>query len=749
MRKTRMSCFRALIMTVLLMILSMGSLAIGPDIALARTHVKDPTVELREISEIEISDGTADSLQDFSGIQGENNWYYGYYSGDMTSADFKEMPEFDFDGFDVNSGNRWSVEPGAYWTVLSAEGAHPNSVTTSGGRKTEDQWAVRRWVSPFSGSISITGHLAKIDGRADGPRDGVIGSIIVDGKTIWSKQIAAGDTTGIDYSLIAEGIKVGSTIDLAIAPGANDFNDMSTFTAQISRVDETVNWQADRTVDGTGAGDLDGIQVNYTTVKVWNAGTFLDVDWGKIPATNDAVPNGVTYKNAGILGADARINPTQEQTITFDSNIKNPLLLVNWTTEQMSFDFGYLDVELLDRNHTTLANNVITCPGSANTANDGFAVRIKGVFGPEKPLKFNITSTSSFQSVGFTLSALKAVKPAPAIEISDNVEKNGDWTAPGGFYSDYGCEPTAVIFADTFDEEALKLGATALANWDVVNNIDVIGNKEDGTTVYDFYPGHGAYLDLSGSGGLGTISTKKTFTFTPGIYKLSFEMSRNGFSENTYTVKLGDLFEEQFPPSTELTTIEREIQVSQVTDAQLTFVNNGPEEYAGPLLFQVKLTKPAGDISVAEEKTHLYVTAGQGLYQRGAIGPGTGNDWTKVGEAYGVTAMASHNGQLYVTAYDGLYQRGAIGPDTGNDWTKVGEAYGVTGMASFSSTGPAKEEQISKQSLPLPLPDCVNSDCNCSDFASQEAAQTVLDAFPGDPFRLDRDKNGIACESLP
>jgi hypothetical protein len=32
------------------------------------------------------------------------------------------------------------------------------------------------------------------------------------------------------------------------------------------------------------------------------------------------------------------------------------------------------------------------------------------------------------------------------------------------------------------------------------------------------------------------------------------------------------------------------------------------------------------------------------------------------------------------------------------------------------------------------LPDCVNSDCNCSDFTTQNAAQAVLDAFDGIPF---------------
>jgi len=44
------------------------------------------------------------------------------------------------------------------------------------------------------------------------------------------------------------------------------------------------------------------------------------------------------------------------------------------------------------------------------------------------------------------------------------------------------------------------------------------------------------------------------------------------------------------------------------------------------------------------------------------------------------------------------------------------------------------------------LPVCVQNDCNCSDFANQNEAQWVLNAFSGDPHRLDRD--GVTCESL-
>lgn len=41
-------------------------------------------------------------------------------------------------------------------------------------------------------------------------------------------------------------------------------------------------------------------------------------------------------------------------------------------------------------------------------------------------------------------------------------------------------------------------------------------------------------------------------------------------------------------------------------------------------------------------------------------------------------------------------------------------------------------------------------DKDCSDFSSQEEAQQYYDdAGPGDPNGLDRDGDGVACETLP
>jgi micrococcal nuclease len=39
-------------------------------------------------------------------------------------------------------------------------------------------------------------------------------------------------------------------------------------------------------------------------------------------------------------------------------------------------------------------------------------------------------------------------------------------------------------------------------------------------------------------------------------------------------------------------------------------------------------------------------------------------------------------------------------------------------------------------------------DYDCKDFKTQAEAQKIFNAYPGDPFKLDRDRDGIACESL-
>ena len=65
------------------------------------------------------------------------------------------------------------------------------------------------------------------------------------------------------------------------------------------------------------------------------------------------------------------------------------------------------------------------------------------------------------------------------------------------------------------------------------------------------------------------------------------------------------------------------------------------------------------------------------------------------------------------------------------------------------SMSPSQQQTQRPSTSTKSLPPCTTSDCDCKDFKTQAEAQKVLDAFPGDPFRLDKDKDGIACETLP
>lgn len=81
----------------------------------------------------------------------------------------------------------------------------------------------------------------------------------------------------------------------------------------------------------------------------------------------------------------------------------------------------------------------------------------------------------------------------------------------------------------------------------------------------------------------------------------------------------------------------------------------------------------------------------------------------------------------------------------------------VVGVLVIASQCPEQDQGGSDEGPgPFPPPsgcNCTGPDLNCSDFATQEAAQACYDKCQslgyGDVFRLDGDNDGIVCESLP
>jgi hypothetical protein len=190
----------------------------------------------------------ADSVAEFSGVQGLDGWSYGYYDGDAPSAyapaDFQPLPQFD--------GANWLIEetawntggpmPSGFWTRLSAIGGHPNGDLTTTAHSA-NHWAVRRWSSDRRALYTITGVLSDNSPALNPPPpqaayNGVVGHIFVDGNEVLTLPLNEGGS--VNYSLTVP-LSAGAIVDFAIdaktyatnPDRTSDFTDSTTFTVQV------------------------------------------------------------------------------------------------------------------------------------------------------------------------------------------------------------------------------------------------------------------------------------------------------------------------------------------------------------------------------------------------------------------------------------------------------------------------------------------------------------------------------------
>jgi len=128
------------------------------------------------------SSTTYSAVADFSGVQGQQGWYYLSSTGAQLTW----------------NGNFWSGTDG--YIGLWDDGSHPGNSTD----------AVRRWVAPSAGSVQITG--TTFDGDTSCGIDGVQVTIKKNGAVLWQQTIAAGDTTGYSFNL-SNTVATGDQLD--------------------------------------------------------------------------------------------------------------------------------------------------------------------------------------------------------------------------------------------------------------------------------------------------------------------------------------------------------------------------------------------------------------------------------------------------------------------------------------------------------------------------------------------------------
>ncbi|MCC5823138.1 MAG: PEP-CTERM sorting domain-containing protein [Phycisphaerales bacterium] len=192
----------------------------------------------------------ADSVSDFSGVQGQNGWSYGWYSSENVNAGSGfsvNMPGFNpFSSFEPMTG-WWSTDPNSAastpqsgavpgtYAVITAELMHPHAALPGANLVAEDLWVSRRWVSNTSGLVTLAGSIAHHDYGGFMVGDGTETHILIDGVAVFSYDVAFQDFAGTSYSFDVN-ISQGSVIEMIVGAKDDPLFDATRFDMTVTLV---------------------------------------------------------------------------------------------------------------------------------------------------------------------------------------------------------------------------------------------------------------------------------------------------------------------------------------------------------------------------------------------------------------------------------------------------------------------------------------------------------------------------------
>jgi hypothetical protein len=205
--------------------------------------VSDPN----DINDTPLSLVLADSRIDFSGVDGQAGWRWGYrnYTADGKGTDYDagtDFIPFPVDGTTTRTetnfwnGTSYDWQNAAAphnppWTELANEATHPN-----GTNNAEEHWTVRRWaVSGLAAEspVAVVWHTRK----GNAANDGVTGSIHLNGTEVDTVTLPGTDTIGFIRFYYLNVVN-GDIIDEILSPeGIANRSDGSDGSANWMRID--------------------------------------------------------------------------------------------------------------------------------------------------------------------------------------------------------------------------------------------------------------------------------------------------------------------------------------------------------------------------------------------------------------------------------------------------------------------------------------------------------------------------------
>ncbi len=160
----------------------------------------------------------ADSVADFSALQGSDNWQYGYYASGGDYDSFTELCCYDPAG---RTGEWWERAPAQPpWNLVWAEGQHPDAA-----------WTVRRWICELSGVVRIDITTDHWPGEAGAKTVRVLN----DGVVEYVRVLAAGQGGSLTESVLATVVR-GGVLDFTVGADGDVTDDSTVVRAEIYRL---------------------------------------------------------------------------------------------------------------------------------------------------------------------------------------------------------------------------------------------------------------------------------------------------------------------------------------------------------------------------------------------------------------------------------------------------------------------------------------------------------------------------------
>ncbi|MFM9958763.1 MAG: GC-type dockerin domain-anchored protein [Phycisphaerales bacterium] len=266
----------------------------------------------------------ADSAAQFSGVQGQNGWSYGFYDGDpgvaFTAADFEPLPLFAAPPppFGNSVDPFWHRDPLLFWTAVDAELMHPNGLAA--GRTPQVNWAVRRWLCDRTAPVRFELYVEDI---ADFCGDGIVARATRNNDISFFTQ--AVPQRGENFATSVRCVQAGETYSFTTEPGTanNEQCDTFNYTVKIGSPFSLVPANASA-CPGETVNFAAKVEAQFITYQWRKNGVLIDTAVNPTAATSILTLTNVQAGAAGTYSCSATVCGTPLVTPTALLTVRPP-----------------------------------------------------------------------------------------------------------------------------------------------------------------------------------------------------------------------------------------------------------------------------------------------------------------------------------------------------------------------------------------------------------------------------------------